>query len=841
MIGTKSDHRNAPKNPTSGQKGPTRPSESSKKWWTGVRKPKIFLRGISTKMTQTALRSFFQAEYPSEPLEVEMKERDRFDGKIAGCAFLTVTHEKTYNTILRKKHYTLFGREFYAVPCLEGEDLVRFRKELLRRRVFVVGLPPDFNNQKLKICLEERFGGVEDAFVSGFSKNVKKKVKYGYAVFQNFSTAEEAIKVNTLVIRDYRVKIKPYNRAGDESGRNGRAVGPKNSNSKNSMKVKNKGKNRARNGVGGVEMEDGMAGSQKQSKKSRNKTKATKSKTSQKDDFSDDRWAGRSFLDSKKEARPRDLVGNGDNRADGPWSKEAALRPQNQKNWIDRRFQDPRGPHGNQTAPGERFRDEHPPQKSKNVKKVNFGVLAKNPHQTGFREHNKAPSLQDRKRIHPFNHLDDFEPEKVQKMQQRGLGQNRTNFARRGDRDDFKYHSKGHEYHQTQFGADWRPQNQKNQKRGKRPNFQNLDNFYPENHHSHHFWNESTRRGSQAPRNGYSGWQGPYDRDAEYEDEEWISRDYDDNRGHRYAKDGQRSAQSRQYYHYREYSFENYCQHQDHFEEDLGAFEDPQRHTDLEYESRGYQPSQNYPKNEFYAQNENPKKSQKMSKNHQKRLPERQGNHYRASESYQRTNQASKQPQRVPEPGYPKRQIRPFQDQRKPFQEHLVKPFTTQNHNNHKENHKNSKNGKNFQSGGGEFFSRLLHYQRLFDQQQHQDSLSSIKNKHQKLKEQQKWYQKQEQHSKQFLNSQPINQAPEASVGAAHQQNGARMIESEQHLSLLKIRLKRQREPLDFSFSPVYKIGLQEVILTSDMLHHEATNLRHNWLGSKQQVPAKSF
>lgn len=180
---------------------------------------KIFLVGLSKDQGIKQLTSFFSRNYQSF-LKVEMKKRNRRNGKISGYAFLSVTSKQEYDHIVRKKKFTLFGRGFFAKPYLKGDKLNSFKKNINERRIFMFGLPSPLSDTELEQRLQEVFGHLECAFVVENNQTRINGKGLGYGTFDSQQAAQYAIVQGEFEMKGRKVKVLPYNKNQKKRGGN---------------------------------------------------------------------------------------------------------------------------------------------------------------------------------------------------------------------------------------------------------------------------------------------------------------------------------------------------------------------------------------------------------------------------------------------------------------------------------------------------------------------------------------------------------------------------------------------------------------------------------------------
>ena len=168
----------------------------------------IFLTGLSTNISPRKLEEYFKRDYPSV-LQVEMKRRNKRNGKITGYAFLSLSNERDLRRILKKKHFEISGRTVTATQDLRGDKLKRFKNEIKQRRLFIAGVPYSFQCEDLEELLS-RFGEIEQAFIVRDVRRGNISRGFGYVTFKTVKDAKEALRVASIQHGAYTILILPF-------------------------------------------------------------------------------------------------------------------------------------------------------------------------------------------------------------------------------------------------------------------------------------------------------------------------------------------------------------------------------------------------------------------------------------------------------------------------------------------------------------------------------------------------------------------------------------------------------------------------------------------------------
>jgi len=131
-----------------------------------------------------------------------------------GTLMLSSKEEK--KEILDTGTFFLSGRKFHAKPFLTGKELKVFQQNVKKRRVFVNFIPRYITNAQLKVAFS-KFGQIEDAFIITDIKRNNTSLGYGFIIFKNIYSAENAIRTRNMLMGDSTLQISSYQKGGTKN------------------------------------------------------------------------------------------------------------------------------------------------------------------------------------------------------------------------------------------------------------------------------------------------------------------------------------------------------------------------------------------------------------------------------------------------------------------------------------------------------------------------------------------------------------------------------------------------------------------------------------------------
>ena len=162
---------------------------------------KIFVTGLSNKMTRKGLLSYFRRLFPSV-LKVIITTNGHKHQKISGFGFLAFTNEQEVKEALQRKRFLYKGRCLRVEPYLESGSLKKHRDDLKQRRIFVGKIPRDMIDRELQTILSELLGPIEHAY-GVVNCHDHSHQGFGYATFEDKETALRAIRLGSIYVEQW--------------------------------------------------------------------------------------------------------------------------------------------------------------------------------------------------------------------------------------------------------------------------------------------------------------------------------------------------------------------------------------------------------------------------------------------------------------------------------------------------------------------------------------------------------------------------------------------------------------------------------------------------------------
>ena len=129
--------------------------------------------------------------------------------KCRGYGILVCEDEKTFNKILGQNPHKFEDRRIECKKKLKKNKLAKYSKDLLKRKIFVSGLPSYINSAKLQEFFEEKVGPVEIAYIIKHRKS-KKSRGFGFVVFKRKEDREAVIKKKEYELNDRMISCNAY-------------------------------------------------------------------------------------------------------------------------------------------------------------------------------------------------------------------------------------------------------------------------------------------------------------------------------------------------------------------------------------------------------------------------------------------------------------------------------------------------------------------------------------------------------------------------------------------------------------------------------------------------------
>lgn len=168
----------------------------------------LFVGGLPSRVNEAAVQRYFERFSPIEKVRI-VRERDSRESK--GYAFVTFESLHMLPFVLEQEHYIL-GRKIDCQPAARKSEKKTWMDEQKSRRIFVVNLPLEVDNQKLNEKFSE-FGQIRNAYVIC---DFKTKVSRTYGIVEFFLPESAAAALSTEVwIGGNRVLCHSYSSKED--------------------------------------------------------------------------------------------------------------------------------------------------------------------------------------------------------------------------------------------------------------------------------------------------------------------------------------------------------------------------------------------------------------------------------------------------------------------------------------------------------------------------------------------------------------------------------------------------------------------------------------------------
>lgn len=180
----------------------------------------IFVGGLPSDTTKEALLEYFgQFGEIAKCAPQFWGKKSSKNWKCKGFGIISCKNEQTYSKILEQKLHKFRDRKIECKPKLKKTKLAKYSKNLLKRKIFISGLPSYVTSEKLETILSENIGEVEIAYVIKHRKS-KKSRGFGFVVFKNQSDREKLLEMGSFQVKDRMIKCSAYEpkaKADDQS------------------------------------------------------------------------------------------------------------------------------------------------------------------------------------------------------------------------------------------------------------------------------------------------------------------------------------------------------------------------------------------------------------------------------------------------------------------------------------------------------------------------------------------------------------------------------------------------------------------------------------------------
>lgn len=176
---------------------------------------KLFITSLPSSTTRESFQNLFSKFGPISKFNLI---KDRFTKKCKGFAFLVYRNASSAQEAIQTT-LELKGRKLVVQYQKEGKNLLKEKKELKARRLYVGNLPRGTNDKVLKEVFFQ-FGEIENAYVIKNPDNGKLN-NYGYVTFVEEKIVSEVIEKKVKI---FGVVVK-CRRFGDNNDNKSKKVG----------------------------------------------------------------------------------------------------------------------------------------------------------------------------------------------------------------------------------------------------------------------------------------------------------------------------------------------------------------------------------------------------------------------------------------------------------------------------------------------------------------------------------------------------------------------------------------------------------------------------------------
>lgn len=170
----------------------------------------IFVGGLPSDTTKETLSDYFsQFGKISKCTPQFWGKKSSKNRKCKGFGIISCKDEKTYEMILQQKLHKFRDRKIECKPKLKKTKLAKYSKNLLKRKIFISGLPSYVTSEKLETILSENIGEIEIAYVIKHRKS-KKSRGFGFVVFKDHKDREKLLEMGHFQIKDRTIKCSAY-------------------------------------------------------------------------------------------------------------------------------------------------------------------------------------------------------------------------------------------------------------------------------------------------------------------------------------------------------------------------------------------------------------------------------------------------------------------------------------------------------------------------------------------------------------------------------------------------------------------------------------------------------
>lgn len=166
---------------------------------------RIFVGGIRGEADPNAVRQYFESKYSSiSNISIPIQEKNKHLCK--GFCVVSFHNQREYKAALNERDFWLEGRVVHSKPYFIGKDLIKFKKSLKEKRLFIKPIPTSWEASHLN-QLFSLFGSIEDAYVIKNPDNGASK-GYGFVLFEDEEDSANLLNNNIIKVYNYYIRIR---------------------------------------------------------------------------------------------------------------------------------------------------------------------------------------------------------------------------------------------------------------------------------------------------------------------------------------------------------------------------------------------------------------------------------------------------------------------------------------------------------------------------------------------------------------------------------------------------------------------------------------------------------
>lgn len=169
----------------------------------------IFVGGLPSDTNHDSLLQYFNTFGDIVSCEPQFWTKGSKKSKCRGYGIVICGNEKTFNKILAKNPHKFEDRRIECKKRLKKQKLAKYSKDLLKRKIFVSGLPSYINSNRLQEFFEEQVGPIEIAYIIKHRKS-KKSRGFGFVVFKEKEDRERVISQKEFTLNARTISCNAY-------------------------------------------------------------------------------------------------------------------------------------------------------------------------------------------------------------------------------------------------------------------------------------------------------------------------------------------------------------------------------------------------------------------------------------------------------------------------------------------------------------------------------------------------------------------------------------------------------------------------------------------------------